>query len=99
MQKCPAKHTHPQIPEAAWCCPKCGATANNNAPFVIENADINAQDDCQLLHETDEIYCWECKTGTTGKKFAAAYAHQQDLVPCPTCQGTGYVKKTHKKHS
>jgi hypothetical protein len=88
---CPAKHTRPQIPDADWRCLKCGATADDSKPFIIEENDELAQDGCALLHENDEISCWKCGVSTTGKKLAAAYAKQQALVPCPTCKGIGYI--------
>lgn len=94
METCSAKHTRPQIPDKDWHCPKCGATDSWDKGFVIEMSDIHAADDCELLHEADEIHCWNCGGTTTGKKLAAAYAKQQDLKPCPTCQGTGYIKSS-----
>ena len=88
---CFAKHTRPQIPDSDWHCLKCGATANDDKAFIIEELDARASENCELLHENDEISCWNCKYYTTGKKLAAAYAKQQALVPCPTCKGIGYV--------
>ena len=88
---CRAKHTRPQIPDADWRCSKCGANADDDRGFLIEEPDEHASEGCELLHETDEIYCWNCKVSTTGKKFAAAYAKQKALVLCPTCKGEGYV--------
>ena len=94
QQACFAKHTRPQIPDSDWRCPKCGATANDDKAFIIEEINDRASENCGLLHENDEISCWNCKYYTTGKKLAAAYAKQKALVPCPACKGTGYVHNT-----
>lgn len=88
---CLAKHTRPQIPDADWRCSKCGATADDSKGFYIEETDESASENCALLHERDGITCWNCRTYTTGKKLAAAYAKQKALVTCPTCKGEGYV--------
>ena len=91
---CRAKHTRLQIPDADWRCPKCGAAADDNNAFIIEKVDEYALEYCGLLHEKDDLLCWNCGTATTGKKLAAAYAKQKALVPCPACKGTGYVHNT-----
>lgn len=96
MSQCHAKHTKPQIPDKDWHCLQCGAGIDDKGPFEIEESDERAADDCPLLHEQDSVVCRSCGIFRTGKQIAAAYAKKKNLVPCPGCKGTGYVKKGEK---
>ena len=89
---CGAKHTKPQIPDDAWKCPKCGAKADSEKPFVIEDGPEDHAEDCALLHEEDYAFCENCGYGANGKTLARQYARAASLVSCPHCKGTGMVK-------
>lgn len=96
MSTCNAKHTSPQIPDADWKCPKCGAKADAfDKAFIVEESADDASDDCVMLHDHDLLHCYNCDYQTTGKAFAARYAKQQDLVKCPCCKGKGVVSSSH----
>ena len=89
--RCGAKHTKPQIPDEAWKCPKCGATADSERAFVIQDTDEAASELCPILHAADEIGCDSCGFGSSGAAFARRYAKESGLVPCGNCKGTGMV--------
>ena len=88
---CRAKHTKLQIPDGKWRCPKCKSDVKY---FFIQENDEQASDECEMLHERDEIVCEKCHTAISGKKFAALYAKGHSLFPCPRCKGVGFVVET-----
>ncbi len=91
---CSAKHANPQVPDADWKCPKCGAGCTpkdiRERAFVNDESADGAHSDCPLLHCGDILVC-DCGYGTTGGRFAAAYRKRMALVKCPTCMGHGFV--------
>jgi len=89
--QCGAKHAKPQIPYEAWKCPKCGALADSERAFVIQDTDETASDLCTLLHAADEIGCDNCGFGSSGAALARRYAKESGLVPCEHCKGKGMV--------
>lgn len=104
---CSVKHAKPNVPMEDWKCPKCGTGTTYlvrkynpetksyyedlEQGFVVEESAEGAWE-CELLHEEDELYCFCCNTATSGKKYAAWYRKQKDLIPCPHCKGTGLIK-------
>lgn len=90
---CPAKHTKPQVPDEAWRCPKCGIGPDHKSGgFVIEGGAEDSADDCTLLHDSDELACYNCEFSATGKSFARAYRVKAGLVKCEACAGSGLVR-------
>jgi Zn finger protein HypA/HybF involved in hydrogenase expression len=86
---CYAKHTKYQPTDEQWQCPLCGA---DNESFTVEESPDEVADDCELLHEEDEVHCSNCNSSWSGKAVAAVMAKKANLVVCPTCKGAGYVK-------
>lgn len=87
---CNAKHTKFQPSDDDWKCPKCGDDSGN---FAINYLDDLADEDCNLLHDADEIACGKCGYGATGKNVARALEKKTRQVPCPHCKGRGWVTK------
>ena len=95
---CEVKHVKVEITNEDWKCPKCGAHANCNRPdgteaqgFVIDSSPDEADENCWLTHEKDELHCYECDYSTSGKKMTDLYIKQKGMVTCPTCRGKGVV--------
>ena len=88
---CPAKHTRYQPTEAEWKCPSCGGKVGEE--FYIDEPVEGAEDGCELLHAEDVLVCTKCGGGWTGQTFSKMMARKNDLVACPTCGGTGTVKR------
>lgn len=91
---CSFKHTKYQPTDEEFCCPKCGAPGGD---FCVDESPNYV---CELLHEDDGLVCYGkggkgCKAqyGTDGKSFAARLQKAKNLVCCPTCKGSGLVKK------
>lgn len=93
---CKAKHTKYQVPIKDWFCPECGAgkTAGTEGSFHIDDSADNVDEDCDLLHEYDELRCDECGLVMVGKNFAKKKQKIASLAPCPHCKGSGLVKKS-----
>lgn len=90
MVDCKARHARPNVPDADFVCPECGARPTSNEPFVI---DVSAgEDECALLHVDDECHCYGCGFTASGRAMARRYAKVQSLVKCPHCKGKGYVE-------
>ena len=85
---CEQKHTAYQPTEEEWRCPWC---SSDNAQFYIEEPAADAADDCGKLHAADELYCYKCERGLSGKAFASRLAKKKNVVTCPTCKGAGVV--------
>ena len=91
---CTAKHTKYQPTDEEWKCPKCGAKAHNEESLEegwIIDISSEFSEDCDLLHEDDELCCYTCQYACSGKAFAAKVAKQKNLVTCPCCKGKGWV--------
>lgn len=88
---CPATHTVPDIPIEDWKCPECGA--KNHEGFLIAESDPKAGDECEALHNKDEIRCYQCKFTATGEHYANWHRKQKKLVVCPCCDGTGVMQE------
>ena len=93
MTTCNAKHTLYQPNDDEWKCPKCG---RGDESFWIDGS--MGEGDCELLHNDDEIVCFECGYRTTGRKFASAIQKRKNLVKCPCCKGTGLVDGSKVNH-
>jgi DNA-directed RNA polymerase subunit RPC12/RpoP len=94
MGKCMAKHTKYQPTDEEWKCPKCGS---DNEHFYIEGFTEGSDDDCDLLHDKDEIGCDNCGHGISGKLFASRLQRKHNLITCPHCKGKGLIKDISKK--
>lgn len=92
--QCPAKHTMYQPEDAEFRCPRCGASPDDEKPFVVEEPVDGSADDCSLLHEKDGCYCYACDYSCSGRTLAKKIATAKDLVPCPTCGGHGMVPRS-----
>ena len=68
-----------------WRCPECGGSE------IIIDSSVN--DDCERLHDEDEIHCQlpECGYSYSGKGFSKKLAMADLVEPCPTCKGKGVV--------
>ena len=87
---CPAKHTKYQPADKDWKCPRCGG---DNTVFTINESAAEALDDCERVHDEDEVRCSKCDMRWTGKQVTALLAKNLDLVECPHCKGKGMVPK------
>lgn len=86
---CLAKHVKFEPPDEKWVCPKCGAGVGDFCIYdTVENADGN----CPLTHPGDYIRCMKCDFETSGQAFSNRIKKKLNMVPCPTCKGTGHVK-------
>jgi len=88
--KCIAKHTMYQPTDEEWKCPKCGS---GDEHFDIQEPAEFSSDDCVQLHVNDELSCYNCGYGISGKEFASRLQKQKNLVTCPCCKGSGLVPK------
>jgi hypothetical protein len=72
----------PRICDDHWKCPNCGAVAH---PSDSEDG---------LIYEPDEgfVNCYVCGKGWTVKEIERKIVKKTNLVPCPHCKGTGFVK-------
>ncbi len=84
---CEAKHTKYQPTDEEFNCPKCGAKVGD---FFKD--DPVGHDECELLHDEDNLCCATCGYGCSGKAFAARIVKAKNLVSCPCCKGKGFVK-------
>lgn len=84
--KCLAKHL-PDVPDEEFVCPKCGAESGD---WCI---DYSHNQDCTQLVADDDLICSKCGHGESAKDFVARWKKAKSLVTCPTCQGSGVVKK------
>lgn len=89
---CPARHTKPKIPDDEFICPKCGLGPIGGGLLILEDAE-DADSDCPDLHNDAFVNCENCGYGATGKAYAKWYAKQRNLIACPTCSGTGFIRK------
>ena len=85
---CDSKHTAYQPPDEVWLCPKCGADTGS---FIIDNSADDANSDCSLLHEDDEVRCLACHDGWSGKQIAKKLMTINHRKVCPTCKGAGSI--------
>lgn len=83
---CNIKHTKYQPLNKEFKCPKCGAQSPDFCVDESENME------CEKLHDTDYLRCWQCHYDTNGKTFVAFLVKKDTLVPCPCCKGRGMVK-------
>lgn len=94
--KCSGKHSTYQPSRDEWTCPECNAGIGT---FCIDMSDPLSDDNCELMHDADELYCMGCQYCTTGKRFSALVVKRNSLVPCPdcssckTCGGKRFIKK------
>lgn len=95
MGVCPHKHTKYQPTDEEWVCPKCGEGLNSKSGgFVIWEGVTDMEDSqCTSLHNDDYLKCQSCGYDCQGKDFAAYVVKKNSLIPCPCCNGTGFVKK------
>jgi DNA-directed RNA polymerase subunit RPC12/RpoP len=93
MTNCGGKHTKYQPTMKEWKCPSCGAN-DNGEYFYIDTFAIEVSDpDCSLLHRDDVVVCTKCNKEWTGDRLSKLMAKITNMVPCPNCKGTGFVKK------
>lgn len=85
---CEAKHTKYQPTDEEFNCPKCGAKVGD---FYKE--DPVGHEECELLHDEDNLCCAQCGYGCSGKAFAARIVKEKSMVKCPMCSGKGMVKQ------
>lgn len=88
---CKAKHTMYQPLDEEWACPKCGETKE----FVVDVRSDGYGEECGLLHNDDDLYCYTCDYRVTGKQFAKKLQNKNKLTTCPCCKGRGLVGKDH----
>lgn len=94
MDKCFAKHTKYQPSDDDWVCPKCGADSSS---FVINDHAEGASEDCGKLHVQDNVECFSCGYGGSGRSVSSLMAKTANLVICSCCNGAGYVKQEAEK--
>jgi hypothetical protein len=85
--ECLYKHTKYQPTNEEWACPKC------NAPVGEFYVASGPDQDCLLLHTDDCLVCMKCDFSISGQAFANRVVKKQNLVPCPCCNGKGFVKQ------
>jgi hypothetical protein len=85
---CEAKHTKYQPTDEEFHCPKCGAKCGD---FFKD--DPVGHEECDLLHDEDNLCCATCGYGCSGRALAARIVKAKGLVQCPCCKGTGMVKQ------
>lgn len=91
---CNLKHTKYQPESLEWLCPICG---NNSDFFYVDYT--RAPKDCELLHEDDEIYCELCNKEWSGEEASKILLKKKSQIPCPHCNGTGFIKKENQPKS
>ena len=84
---CDAKHTAFQPTDEQWVCPKCGDKEN----FYIDEPDQEANEECDKLHNNDEVRCDKCGFGASGKTVASKLQKLHHREVCPTCKGAGTI--------
>lgn len=85
---CTVKHTYYQPTDTEWVCPKCKTKPPDG--WCVEAHEAEALD-CELLHESDFMVCYECNHSSKASTWAARVAKQRGLVKCECCRGTGLV--------
>jgi hypothetical protein len=88
--KCNQKHAKYQPTDKDWVCPVCNGKRENG---VYVDVWCDGSDDCDLLHDDDELCCYSCDWESTGKAFARFLIKKKSLVPCKCCNGKGFVQK------
>lgn len=101
---CTKKHTKFQPTEEQWRCPSCESKNLINDSYVelrLQRAraegDVlpaDEDDECLLLHPTDQVYCDDCNYVATGRSLSSAIVKKLQLEPCSCCKGTGYVSRS-----
>ena len=85
---CETKHTKYQPTDEEFHCPKCGAKVGD-----FYKDDPVGEEDCDLLHDEDNLSCANCGYGCSGRALVARIIKAKGLVQCPCCKGAGMVKK------
>lgn len=95
---CTAKHIKPEPDKDLWCCPRCGATPEDEQNgFYIDNFDPEASRGCELTHVDDFLRCYPCGYECSGAEFSRQINRKANLVRCPHCKGAGFVKGPTKR--
>ena len=82
---CTTKHATYQPTEEEFCCPKCQAPAGDFYVYESEN------EECDLVHDNDFLYCSKCRHEVSGKVLVKNLLLKKNKVKCPTCKGCGVV--------
>ena len=81
---CDLKHIADPLEGKDWECPSC-----REGKLYI---DESLNDDCEKVHADDVLICDKCRHTVTAKRYFAQVRKTLNLVPCPCCKGTGFVK-------
>jgi ssDNA-binding Zn-finger/Zn-ribbon topoisomerase 1 len=88
---CRAKHTRYQPTDGdKIVCPKCG----EDKQFIIEQSADGSMMNCELFHTDDGWECAKCESAYTGSQVINALVRRNNVMTCPTCGGTGHVRKS-----
>ena len=82
---CDAKHL-PDVPDAEFVCPECGAKAGEWHISVAHD------DDCDRMTVDDWCVCSMCRHTETAGTWVRRWRKTRSLVTCPHCKGAGVVK-------
>ena len=91
---CEAKHAKYQPTDEEFTCPKCGAVCGD---FYKEDA--VGHENCELLHDEDNLACFKCGYRCSGKFFSGRLVKSKGVVKCACCGGKGVVKLNENESS
>lgn len=93
MANCRGKHTRYQPNDKEWKCPSCGVNDDGEYFYIDTFSDEVSDADCVLLHKDDLVTCVNCKKEWSGEAVSKIMTKLANMVSCPHCKGTGFVKK------
>ena len=87
--------------EEKWACPKCGADANEHGKGVCSapGGGVCMGFICECEGDSDDKHGTEAEPCPLATCYHCGWGGQfpSDMVNCPTCKGSGKVKKKAKK--